>query len=122
MSENEKETWNMATATLQRFDIILKQSSFFAHKGMLLEWKNCLMDLRRNLFPFMSDTEFKEVNKKFKELPQGWMAFNGKVIPNHFSKVNQIFDEIYMIFISVMKKKGLLMPKTVDAGRAVVDM
>lgn len=122
MENNEKETWNMATATLQRFDIILKQSSFFAHRGMLLEWKNCLMDLRRNLFPFMSDPEFKDVNDKFGELPKGWITSNGKVIPQHFPKVNKIFDEIYMIFISVMKKKGLLMPKTVDAGRAVVDM
>ena len=122
MSESEKESWNMANATLQRFDYILKQSSFFAQTGRLIDWKKCLMDLRRNLFPFMSEPEYTNINNKFEYLPKGWIYPNGKINPEHFSKVNQIFDEVYMLFISIMKKKGLLMPKTVDSGRAVVEM
>ncbi|MHA1201355.1 MAG: hypothetical protein ACTSQ4_02385 [Candidatus Heimdallarchaeaceae archaeon] len=120
--ESEMESWNMATATLQRFDFILKQCSLSAQTGQLVQWKNCLMDLRRNLYPFMTTTEFEEVNKKFESLPSNWINGGGNVSPQNFSNVNQIFDEIYMIFISVMKKKGLLMPKTVDSGRAVLEM
>ena len=122
MSEGEKETWNMANATLQRFDFLLKQSSAFAQTGQLLNWKNCLMDIRRNLRPFMDDIEFEKINKKFKELPDDWTSSNGRINPKHFSKANQIFDEIFMEFIMIMKKKGLLMPKTLDSGKAVIDM
>tara|TARA_Y100000310_G_C20404023_1_gene678773 strand:- start:368 stop:736 length:369 start_codon:yes stop_codon:yes gene_type:complete len=122
MSEGEKETWNMATATLQRFDLILKHSSMYAQMGLLAEWKRCLMDLRRNLFPFMTPDEFTKANEKFNSLPKGWELPNNKVTPKHFSEVNKIFDEIYMQFISIMKKKGLLMPKPVDSGKAIIEM
>lgn len=122
MAEGEKETWNMANATLQRFDFLLKQCSAYSQLGQMLKWKNTLMDIRRNLFPFMTDTEFENVKKKFEELPEVWITPNGKTNPKYYAQVNQIFDELYMMFIVVMKKKGLLMPKTVDSGKSVIDM
>ncbi len=122
MAEGEKETWNMANATLQRFDYTLKQSSLFAQTGRLIDWKKCLMDLRRNLYPFMTTPEYEDIEKKLASLPKGWIQPNGEVNNKHFAKVNQTFDEIYMMFISIMKKKGLLMPKTVDSGKAVIEM
>lgn len=118
----EKESWNMANATLQRFDSILKRSSMLAQTGRLEDWKRCLMDLRRNLFPFMTTTEFTEATSKFNSLPIGWVYPNGKLNPRTSAKVNQIFDEMYMMFITIMKKKGLLMPKTIDSGKAVIEM
>ncbi len=122
MSEGEKETWNMATATLQRFDFLLKQSSSFSQTGQLILWKNCLMDIRRNLFPFMTTPEFDDATKKFGSLPKDWISVNGKINPANYAEVNKTFDEIYMQFISIMKKKGLLMPKTIDSGKAVIEM
>ncbi len=119
---NEVESWNMATATLQRFDFLLKRSSFLAQTGRLEDWKRCLMDLRRNLFPFMTTTEFQEATKKFDSLPPGWVYPNGKLNPKTSARVNQIFDQMYMMFISIMKKKGLLMPKAIDSGKAVIEM
>ena len=121
-SGGEKESWNMANATLQRFDSILKRSSILAQTGRLEDWKRCLMDLRRNLFPFMTTKEFDEINKKFNSLPIGWVYPNGQLNSKTSAQVNQIFDEMYMLFISIMKKKGLLMPKTVDSGKAVIEM
>jgi len=118
----EQETWNMATATLKRFDFLLKQSSMMAQTQNLSGWFNVLMDLRRNIYPFIPNTEWKEVKKKFESLPKDWRLINGKVHPNHFVKVNQTFDEIYMIFIKVMKSKGLLMPKSIDTSKAVIQM
>ncbi len=118
----EKESWNMANATLQRFDSILKRSSILAQTGRLEDWKRCLMDLRRNLFPFMTTKEFDEINEKFNSLPIGWVYPNGQLNSKTSAKVNQIFDEMYMLFISIMKKKGLLMPKTIDSGKAVIEM
>ena len=122
MSEGEKESWNMANATQKRFDFLLKQCSWFSQTGQLLGWKNCLMDLRRNLYPFMTSTEFEEIKKEFDSLPDGWLFHNGRPNSKHFSEVNQTFDGIYMMFIKIMKKKGLLMPKTIDSGKAVIDM
>jgi len=122
MAEGEKESWNMANATLQRFDFLLKQCSAFSQTGQLLNWKNCLMDIRRNLYPFMGKTEFDDVTTKFNSVPKSWRGINGKINPKDYAKVNEIFDEIYMVFIKVMKSKGLLMPKTIDSGKSVIEM
>ncbi len=116
------ESWNMADATLKRFDNILKQSSYLSQTGRLEEWKRNLMDLRRNLFPFMTQTEFDDATKRFNSLPKLWVYPNGKLNPKTSAKVNQIFDDMYMMFLTIMKKKGLLMPKTVDSGKAVIEM
>ena len=121
MGEGEKESWNMANATLKRLDNLLRQSSVYSQTSQLFKWKNCLMDLRRNIYPFLSETEVADVDNKFKSLDPNWNR-NGRVSPKHYAKTNRLFDEIYIIFITVMKKKGLLMPKTVDSGKAVIEM
>jgi hypothetical protein len=114
-----QESWNMATATLQRLNNLLIQSSMFAQSGNLTGWFRVIMDIRRNLYPFMEDAEFKEIESKLNALPLGWNNF-GQVQPKHYAVVNKTFDEVYMIFINVMKSKGLLMPKSKDANRAVI--
>ena len=119
MGENIQEAWNMATATLQRLNNLLIQSSMFSQTGNLNGWFRVIMDIRRNLYPFMEDDDFKNVDKKLKELPNGWNR-QAVVRPMDYAKVNQVFDEVYMIFMSTMKTKGLLMPKSKDANRAVV--
>jgi len=112
----------MATATLKRFDSLLKQCSLHAQTGNLLNWKNSLMDLRRNLSSFMPPEDFKEVTDKFNSLPERWIASNGKPNPRTYATVNKTFDDIYIIFIKVMRAKGLLMPKPIDTGKAVIEM
>lgn len=111
----------MATATLQRFDMLLKQSSMMAQSHDLLGWFNVLMDIRRNLYPFMPDADWTSVKEKFESLPTNWRLPNNRVHPDHFATINQTFDEIYLIFIKVMKSKGLLMPKSIDTSKAVID-
>lgn len=118
----EQETWNMATATLKRFDFLLKQNSMASQTGNLVEWFNVLMDLRRNLYPFLPEKEWEEVKTKFEELPGDWRIPNGRVHPLRYAQVNKTFDEIYMIFIKTMKSKGLLMPKSLDSSKSVIEM
>ncbi len=118
----EQETWNMATATLQRFDTLLKQSSFMAQTHDLIGWFNVLMDLRRNLYPFIPDKEWDDIKKKFESLPKDWRLLNNRVHPDRFAAVNKTFDEIYLIFIKIMKSKGLLMPKAIDSSKAVIEL
>lgn len=123
MGDNEipQESWNMATATLQRLDRLLNQCSLSAQSGNLFGWFNTLMDLRRNLFPFMDKENFGIVENKLKSIPKGW-ALGGRVSPTNYAIVNQCFDEVFMIFIQTMKDKGLLMPKTIDTRKSVLEM
>lgn len=123
MTDNQgpQESWNMATATLQRLARILDQCSLFSQQGDLINWFKSLMDLRRNLSPFLDDKEFNEVTLKFESLPKGWYA-GGRVHSDNYSTVNKLFDEIFIILIKSMKSKGILMPKQKDANKAVIDM
>lgn len=114
-----QESWNMATATMQRLHRLLVQSSFYAQTGDLIRWFKVIMDLRRNLYPFFEENEFKEIEKKLKQLPTDWNKY-GVVKSADYSKVNQIFDDIYMKYMQVMKARGLLLPRARDASRAVI--
>lgn len=117
VQDNSTETWNMATATMKRFNNLLLQCSLASQQGDIILWFNVLMDLRRNLFPFMTSEIYDEVTTKLKSLPNDW-RHNTK----RFAIVNQTFDELYMIFIKVMKDKGLLMPETKDITKSIIDM
>ena len=93
-----------------------------AQTGNLPGWFNVIMDLRRNLYPFIPEKEWESVETKLKSLPDGWRSIDNQINPKNFAEVNRIFDEVYMIFIDTMKKKGLLMPKSIDSSKAVIQM
>lgn len=117
MEDRTTETWNMATATMKRFNFLLQQSSFLSQQGNLKGWFEVLMDLRRNLYPFMSDDLFDKVTAKLNSLPDDW-RYNRLRNPT----VKKTFDELYMIFIKLMKDKGLLLPKNIDTSKSVIGM
>ena len=117
--DNIQEAWNMATATLQRLNNLLIQSSMCAQSGNLNGWFRILMDIRRNLFPFMEDIDFKLVESKLNSLPVNWNC-NGVVKAKDYMTVNKAFDEVYMIFVQTMKSKGLLMPKSRDVNKTII--
>ena len=118
-SEAVQESWNMATATMQRLNNLLIQSSMFAQMGDLISWFKVIMDLRRNLFPFIEPDDFKIIDDKLKSLPANWNS-SFKIKGKDYAIVNKIFDEIYMKFMETMKSKGLLMPKSRDARKAII--
>jgi hypothetical protein len=78
------------------------------------------MDLRRNLAPFLNDDEFKVIENKFKEFPEGWMI-KGNVSALHYRTAHKTLDELYIIAVKFMKEKGLLMPKVIDLKKAVTN-
>lgn len=123
MSDNMSptESWNMATATLQRLSRLLDQSSYMAQNQNLTGWFIVILDLRRNLIPFMNDTELKDIKEKIDGLPNNWIV-GGKVDLKYFIQVNKTLDEIYIVLYTCMKRCGLLMPKQQDANRAIIDM
>jgi hypothetical protein len=120
-----QESWNMATETMKRLSRLLDQNSLYAQNGDLIRWFQVMMDLRRNLIPFIDKPELEELNTKLSSLPKGWMVLTGsgtKVKPIDYPVVNRILDEIYILLIKTMKAKGLLMPKTIDVRKSVLDM
>lgn len=116
-----QESWNMATETLKRLSRDLDLCSFFSHKGDLVNWFYSAMTLRRNLYPFLEETEYNELQLKFISLPSHWIV-NGRVNPKHYIEVHKALDEIYLLFVKHMKSKGILMPKTSDPRSAVLNM
>jgi len=127
MSDNyvPQESWNMATETMKRLSRLLDQNSMYAQNGDLIRWFQVMMDLRRNLIPFLEVNELENLNKKLEELPKGWMVLTAsgtKIRPIHYAPVNKILDEIYILLIKNMKAKGLLMPKPTDVRKSVLDM
>lgn len=118
--EGEKEAWNMATSTLKRLSWLLDMSSVAAQQQNFKDWFYVLMDLRRNLAPFMTPEEYEKIWNKFKELPPNWII-GEKVNPMYTIQVHRLFDEIAMELLKVMNKKGLLMPEKKDTGKAIVD-
>ena len=112
-----QESWNMGTETLKRLSRCLNMCSYFSQKKDLSSWYNACMDLKRNLYPFLIEDEFKIINDKLNLFPA---LSNGRVLPNNFSKSYKILDSFYLSAIKYMKAKGLLMPKTTDPRAAVI--
>ena len=125
MSDNGPvETWNMATETLKRISTLLDLCSFHFQNKSYIGVYETMLDLRRNLSAFLEDNEFEEVNKLFNRLPMNWRSKTNKngIIPLHYIAVVTVLDEIYIYFIRKMKKKGILMPQTLDKNKSIIGM
>ena len=116
-----QEAWNMATATMKRLDRILTFCSFHAQNDDLKNWFNCILDLRRNLIPFLEQEELTKISTKLETLPAGWNS-STRTKPVHYGKVSQVLDETYIILYCCMKNKGLLMPKNIDVRKSIIEM
>lgn len=118
MTDNSKstETWNMGTETLKRLSRCLDLCSFYSQKKSLIDWYNASMDLRRNLNPFLTDDEFKQLNDILMKFPP---IVGGKILSRNFHNSYIILDSFYMLAATYMKQKGLLMPKAQDPRTAV---
>ena len=119
----EMETWNMAEQTLQRLSRILDLCLEASMREDYGYWFKSLIELKKNLAAFLSDTEIEDLENKFNDLPDGWWNPNQRTInPTHQRKVDKIFNDVYIYCVRKMKKKGLLMPEAKDVGRAIARM
>lgn len=116
----QQEAWNMATQTLKRLSRSLDLCSLYSSMGDMVMWYTIMLDLKRNIYPFLINAEVEAINKKFSEFPKNWVI-KGKVDPKYIGKVYELLDEIYLLIIKNMKEKGLLMPKSKNAKAAVLD-
>jgi hypothetical protein len=118
-----QESWNMATETMKRLSNLLDLCTHYFHEKRFVELYDCLLNLRRNIIPFLEVKEIEEVNNLFDSLPtEKWISGEKKIIPQHFSKVYTIFDRIYIFYVIKMKKRGLLMPEVKDRSKAIIGM
>ena len=119
-----QETWNMATETLKRISLLLDLCVMHFQDGSAVPLFDTLKNLRRNLIPFMEDAEVEKLEELFDSFPEDWRSRtqNFKVVPIYYGKVMILCDEIYTFCVKIMKKKGLLMPPTVDKNKAIMGM
>jgi len=120
-NNSPQESWNMATATMKRFDRTLIFCSFYAQQNDLKNWFNVLLDLRRNLIPFLDEEDKANVESKLNSLPKGWNV-GSRIKPQCYGDVAKTLDEVYIIMYCCMRKKGLLLPKSVDSSRSIIEM
>jgi len=115
--ENNKTPFNMGVATLERMNLLLNNASQSASCGDYYTWYSLMSVLRRDVFPFLTEEEILEIEKGFNEMPIGaWIKSTktGKLVPRNIDLNNEIYfclDKIDIKMRTVMKKKGLLMPK-----------
>jgi len=117
----EPTKFNMAIATLQRMDELLRASSEYALRYDLRMWYNCLFELRRNICAFIKEEEFEELEALFKEINSNhWISSrDGKIIPGEQNRVYNLLDKVIIKTQKAMASAGLLMPKSDDPRLAI---
>lgn len=124
MSDYNKETgnegnWNMAIATLQRLSRLLDSCAMFSQSEDFINWFKSLFILRRHLMPFMKPDERTSSQEDFNKLPKGWRLNGNRINPIHTSSVHKLLDEVEIRYLTIMKREGLLMPKSDDPNFAI---
>lgn len=112
--------FNMAIATLENMHNLLKLCIVSSLQGDFLQWYENLKALRRDIACFITDDEFKEIEKKFQEIDStNWIQISQKnkkrgVNPGKISFVYNCLDDITIYIRKAMNNAGLLMPKSDD--------
>lgn len=121
MSDEPKSTenWNMATSTLKRFSSLMDSSCASGLQEDFVNLYKSLWILRKQVIPFTKPDEEKEIREMFAQLPSGWRI--GKAVnPKCQREVHKILDDIEIKLLRIMKREGLLMPKSDDPNRAIL--
>lgn len=125
MDENQQPTqFNMAIATLQRMDKVLTMVTHYATIGDLINWNIQIMELRREISPFIKETEYNEIETIIGELNSvRWTikdsSGNRKISNQYFQLVSKKLDEVTIKIYKSMKEAGILMPKSDDPRLAI---
>lgn len=106
--------WNMATATLKRLNGLLWQASYFAQAQDFAKWFYTLLDIKRNIAPFLEQEDYEGISNSISSLGSGWIMPNGSLHPETHAKSHRILNDSHELMIRAMHKKGLLMPKPDD--------
>ena len=118
-NDHQPTKFNMAISTLMRLDKVLNYNTMVSIAGDLIKWHDGLFELRRSIAPFIKDTEFEEIQSKFKEIEsKKWLHRNGKrglqVMPSEIGRVYNQLDDLSIYMQRAMNNAGILMPKSDD--------
>jgi len=117
-ADHQPTKFNMAISTLMRLDRVLNYNTMVSINGDLIKWYDGLFELRRGISPFIKETEFEDIQKKFEGINSKIWLRRGKnrlqVIPSEIGRVYNQLDEVSIIMQRAMNNSGLLMPKSDD--------
>jgi hypothetical protein len=119
MDETQPTQFNMAIATLQAMDRILWSVSIMATTKNYPQWHTLLLELRRNVAPFIKRERYDEVEGLLTKLNSERWISNGKVIPSKLNHVESILDAMTITIRRAMNEVGILMPKSDDPRNAI---
>jgi hypothetical protein len=120
MEDNGQPTqFNMAIATLQAMDRVLWSVSLYATMRDYSNWYIHLLELRRNVAPFIKPERYAQIDLLLNELnSHRWLSKN-KVIPSQIRFVDTTLDELTITIRRAMNEVGILMPKSDDPRLAI---
>ena len=110
--------FNMGLATLESMHKLLKFATGCSLDGDLIGWFEALRALRREIAPFIKDTEFDEIENKFKDINSIKWLMKGnnklKIIPMQIGRIDNCLNDLDIYMRRAMKEAGMLMPKSDD--------
>jgi hypothetical protein len=119
MDEGTPTQFNMAIATLQAMDRVLWAVTLYATKRDYRNWHIHLLELRRNIAPFIKPERYADIDLLLNKLnSERWLS-NNNVIPSKIKFVDNILDELTIIIRRAMNEVGILMPKSDDPRLAI---
>lgn len=119
----DQATFNMATATIERMNNLLKDINLHARSGMLIPWMFDLDQLYKEVIYFVKKKPNSDaLTKKRKEVKEIYKDFKKKIIEHKIYPKTQEFEEDLMEFFDrVLALKFPFIQDTVDKLDEVLD-
>jgi len=113
-SDSGQAAFNGAVLTLVRVDILQQKISQYALLKDFEMWLTTLKHLKREISPYLKETEYEEINNKIIELDKiKWIVIDEqgrrKVVEELEPKVEGLLDDITVLSQKYMFKAGILM-------------
>jgi len=131
-SEEERPTFNMGLATLQRIDIAMRNANTYRLIGDYLSLKESVNSLFLEIFPFLAPNEKKQHIKNKKEIDKATLNYENylktksgnkafsKVIMTPPDKFIKLLERWELSLRVLLKEHDLLMPSAEDPRFAMM--
>ncbi len=115
-----RSAFNMGLATLERMNNLLLKSSESFIKLDVITIKSTLQELYKEVFVYMKNDEINKCNQIFEDISKSYLKnVDGRTIKFDMKLVYYL-NEFDLYIRQIMHKKGLLMPKSDDAGNVMI--
>lgn len=113
-------TFNMALATLERIDLLLRNITHYNVIGNIHLVKKCTYEVYKELYPFLKEAEVKKATEYFKRVEKHKIEYLTATRLNYPIELGTDLYDFDLWIRLQLKNKGLLMAQS-DNGPAVFE-